>query len=75
MMIKVMLKLLTQRWHNITVAEELKRAVQITSDFQRTFNTGEGTVNIVVKGISNAVDGTVATSPPLHPSSPSGMLG
>ena len=62
-----------QGWHNITVAEELKRAVQIASGFQGTVNTVKGTVN-TVEGTSDAVYGTVTTGPPLHPSSPESML-
>jgi len=49
-----------QGWHNITVAEELKRAVQIASVFMGTVNTVEGTSN---------------PGHPLHPLSPPVSLG
>ena len=69
-----LLDVTVQGWHNITVAEELKRAVLVASGFQGNANTVEGNVNTVER-TSNAVDRNVTiTGPPLHPASPRSMI-
>jgi len=59
-----------QGWHNITVAEELKRAVQIASGFQGTVNAGKGNVNTVEKTSTTGPYPRTSSIPPSMLESP-----